>query len=244
MLSSHESIFALATAWQRDDCRTARERELERMDSHWQHTGRSAETEVSVIHSARAVYVANPKVGSSFIGTFLMFLEADDQSHRTSHHNFNVAMPGAAEHGNKVKLLTLDQTVPRHYKLFTFVREPLARTVSAFGEISRRGAYPLNVTCEERSRQFGVFVEQMERGAFVWDRDSNRAHHQGWYPGSESMTRHDYDDARLDARVAGPRERLSRLASGCAPRRDTRPKSHLFVHRTLQRDLLGSGCDP
>jgi len=137
------------------------------MDSFWQQTGRSVSTEISVIHSARAVYVSNPKVGSSFLGDFMKWLEVDEHGHHIGQREVNVAMAGAADHG-RAQLLTLDQTVPSQYSLFTFVREPLARTLSAFGEITRRGSYPLNVTCKERSRHFSAFVHQMERGAFVW----------------------------------------------------------------------------
>ena len=162
--------MALAAAWKRADCSAARERELARFDSHWQRTGRNTETEITILHGARAVYVSNPKVGSSFLGDFMRWLEADERAHRLP-DQMNVVLPGAGRGGN---LLTLDQAVPRHYRLFTFVREPLTRTLSAFGEIGRRAAYPLkNGTCEERSHRFRLFVEKMENGTFVHGRGSN-----------------------------------------------------------------------
>lgn len=75
----------------------------------------------------------------------------------------------------------LDEVVPRSYRLFTFVREPLARFISAYGEISRRAARPsrygasspprpgsaLAMECEDRRSRFGAFVEEMARGSFV-----------------------------------------------------------------------------
>jgi hypothetical protein len=139
------------------------------LNSHWQRTvGLHTETEVSVIDSARAVYVSNPKVGSSFLGEFMRMLEFTESKRRPE--QVSVAMPTSGRGKGKGSLLTLDLAVPPHYRLFTFVREPVARTVSAFGEIARRAAYPLkNATCEERSRRFSSFVEDLERGTFVCD---------------------------------------------------------------------------
>ena len=151
-------------------CRTARASQLARLPT-WQRVGGSYSAVASISHELRAVYVPNPKAASSFLrGVLKIGFGAQYLLLRRSPRSRRAVWNENADCEN----LPLADCVPQGYTVFTFVREPLAATISGFGETCRmetarrdgeKSLSPsLAIPCTDVGARFHAFVGELARG--------------------------------------------------------------------------------
>ena len=211
------------------ECRAARAAEMARLPA-WERVGGAHVASASISHELRAIYVPNTKAASSFLkGVMKLGFGAKTVWLR--------AAPATRT------VVGWKQTVPPGYTAFTFVRSPLAATVSGFGETCRmeaaqraRSSTPrpplgpsLAMPCADVASRFRAFVGELERGEPI-SRFAYHAWPQVAKLGSTAGDQHELDfigefDSLCDdlqvllRRLGAPEDKVRTVGSVCSDSR-------------------------